>query len=252
VSAVRLEVEEGVATITLAAPERRNAITVSLARAIIEACEVADADETVGAVVVMGEGGFCAGASQELLAAATEDPLREPVRAELHAVYESFARVGRLEAPSIAAVTGAAVGAGVNLALATDLRIMASDARLITGFLRLGLHPGGGHLALLGRLVGREAVAALGVFGEEIDGARAHAIGLAWEVVPEERVLARAKELARRVARDPELARATAAALRLELGPPAISWAAALQAETAMQAWSLRRAAGRLFTTDRG
>jgi enoyl-CoA hydratase len=246
-SEVRVEVDEGVATITLAAPERRNAITASLARELIAACEAADADESVGAVVVTGEGGFCAGASRELLSAATADPVGEPARGDLLAVYESFARVGRLAAPSIAAVTGAAVGAGVNLALSPDLRIMALDARLITGFLRLGLHPGGGHYALLGRLVGREAVAALGLFGEEIEGTHAQALGIAWEALPEDRVVPRATELARRVARDPELARAMASSLRLELGPPAISWAAALQAETAVQGWSLRRSAGRLF-----
>jgi enoyl-CoA hydratase len=250
-SEVRLEVADGVATIMLSAPERRNALTAPLAREIVEACEAVDSNEAVGAAVVTGEGGFCAGASRDLLRAATEDPTREPVRSELHLVYESFARVGRLTVPSIAAVTGAAVGAGVNLLLATDLRIVATDARIVTGFLRLGLHPGGGHFALLGRLADREAVAALGMFGEEIDGARACELGLAWQSLPEEQVLPRALELARRAARDPELARVMTESLRLELGPPGISWPAALEVETAAQAWSLRRAAGRLFADDR-
>ena len=244
---IRFEVEAGVATITLAAPQRRNALTAPLARELVEACERADGDGAVGAVIITGDGGFCAGASRDLLEAATRNPLVDPARADLLAVYESFVRVGQLAVPSISAVTGAAVGAGVNLVLATDLRVVANDAKLIPGFLRLGLHPGGGHLALLGRLAGRETVAALGIFGEEIDGARAHQLGLAWAAPPAAEVLPSAVAIARRVARDPELARATAAALRLELGPPPISWPAALQAETAMQAWSLHRAEGRLF-----
>jgi enoyl-CoA hydratase len=241
VSEIRLSVADGVATITLVAPARRNALTESLARELIEACDTVDANPAIGAAVISGEGGFCAGAARELLAAATADPMGEPIRASLQAIYESFVRVGELGVPSIAAVTGAAVGAGVNLALATDLRIVAMDARIFPGFLRLRVHPGGGHFTLLGRLTSREAVAALGMFGEEIDGHRAHELGIAWEAVAEQDVLPRAQMLAARVARDPELARAMASSLRLELGPPPVSWRAALQAESAAQAWSLRR-----------
>ncbi len=244
---IRLTVDHGVATITLAAPERRNALTAALARELVEACTAADADEEVGAVVVTGEGGFCAGAERGLLKAATVDPLTDPVRRDLQSIYQAFVRVGQLAAPSIAAVTGAAVGAGLNLALATDLRIVATDARLLPGFLRLGVHPGGGHLVLLGRLAARETVAALGVFGEEISGTRARELGIAWEALPQARVIPRAQELARRVARDPQLAREMVSSLRLELGPPPISWAAALQVEATAQAWSLRRLEGRLF-----
>jgi enoyl-CoA hydratase len=155
--------------------------------------------------------------------------------------YQAFVRVGDLKPPSIAAVRGHAVGAGVNLMLATDLRIVAETARIITGFARIGLHPGGGHFALLGRLAGRETAAALGLFGEEIDGRRAAAAGLAWEALPESEVEPRAMEIALRIAVDPELARATAASLKMELGPPAIPWSAALEVERATQMWSLRR-----------
>jgi len=83
------------------------------------------------------------------------------------------------------------------------------------------------------------------LFGEEIDGRRAVRLGLAWEARPEPEVEPRALELARRVAADPELARAAARSLRIELGPPAIPWAAALEAEKAVQMWSLRRRAER-------
>jgi enoyl-CoA hydratase len=80
----------------------------------------------------------------------------------------------------VAAVRGAAVGAGVNLVMATDLRVIASDARLLSGFGRLRLHPGGGHFALLNRQGNREVAAAMGLFHEELDGEQAVAAGLAW------------------------------------------------------------------------
>jgi enoyl-CoA hydratase len=128
--------------------------------------------------------------------------------------------------------------------LATDLRIVADDARLISGFLRIGLHPGGGHFGLLARRAGAEAAAAAGLFGEEISGLRAAQLGLAWEAVPSEQVEERAAELARRPARDPRLARKAVASLRTELGPPQLPWAAALEVERGAQLWSLRRRAG--------
>ena len=93
--------------------------------------------------------------------------------------YRAFARVGEILAPTVAAIRGACVGAGVNLALAPDLRTVADDARIVAGFLRLGIHPGGGDFSLLGRSGGREFAAAIGLFAEEINGRRAVELGLA-------------------------------------------------------------------------
>jgi enoyl-CoA hydratase len=127
--------------------------------------------------------------------------------------------------------------------LATDLRVVATSARIISGFARIGLHPGGGHFALLGRLAGREAAAGLSVFAQAIDGQRAVALGLAWECLPEAEVEPRAMHIAREVASDPALARATVQSFRLELGPPAVPWPVALEAERGSQMWSLKRRA---------
>jgi enoyl-CoA hydratase len=242
---IGLERSEGTAVLTLDAPARRNAITVAMAQELIAACEEIDGDETVGAVVVTGAGGyFCAGGDRAALADAGTDPAEEERYRGMSAIYRSFARVGELAPPTVAAIAGGAVGAGLNLALATDLRVIASDALLLSGFLPIGLHPGGGHTALLGRLGARETAAALTLFGERLTGAEAVERGLAWAAVPAGDVLAAACALAAVPARDPALARRTAASLRAALGPPAIPWPVALELERASQMWSMRRTAG--------
>ncbi|UTI66210.1 enoyl-CoA hydratase-related protein [Paraconexibacter antarcticus] len=241
-SDVDLRILDGVATLTLTAADRRNSLTVAMAQDLIDACEQIDGDVAVGAVVVHGSGGyFCAGAHRDALAGAGVEPASPAAFSQMGAIYESFARVGRLAPPTIAAIVGGAVGAGVNLAYATDLRIVADDAKLLAGFLRIGLHPGGGHFALSGRLAGREATMAASVFGEPISGLRAVELGIAWEALPSEQVLARAQEVAARAGADPELARRTIRSARQELGPPAVPWDVALDAERGSQMWSLRR-----------
>ena len=244
-SEVRAEVEEGVATLTLAAPERRNALTTAMAAELVAACDAVDADRSVGAVVVAGEGTvFCAGADRATLFGAGADPASEASYRDLGAVYRAFTRVGELEAPTVAAVRGTAVGAGVNLMLATDLRVVATDARIVAGFTALGIHPGGGYFTLAARAGGREAAAGVGLFGQELSGARAAEMGMAWEAVAAEEVEPRAREMALVAAADPELSRLAVRTMRLELGPPGVSWAVALEAERAAQMWSLRRRAG--------
>ena len=235
---------DGVAVLSLNAPARRNALTVSMADELYAACEELDADRGVGAVVVRGEGGFfCAGGDRATLEAAGRDPADPELFAGMGAVYRSFARVGTLESPTVAAVRGGAVGAGLNLMLATDLRIVARDAKIVSGFIPIGLHPGGGHGALLGRTGAREAAAAMALFGERVDGERAAALGLAWMAVDDGDVEETAVELASRAGADPELARRTAGSLRTVLGPPALPWPAALELERASQMWSMRRKA---------
>lgn len=99
----------------------------------------------------------------------------------------------------------------------------------------------GGHAALLGRTGAREAAAAMTVFGEPVDGARAAALGLAWAAVDDESVEDHALGLATRAGADPELARRTTWSLRTVLGPPPIPWPAALELERSGQMWSMRR-----------
>jgi enoyl-CoA hydratase len=244
VSEIGYTVEDHVAVITLQAPERRNALSVQMAGALADAALTAEADESVGAVVVTGGRHFCAGAARDVLADAGVDPTEDSRYRNLGAVYEAFTRLGGIGLPTVAAVRGAAVGAGLNLALATDLRIVSRTARLLPGFAQIGIHPGGGHFTLLSRVAGREAAAAMGLFGEEADGERAVQLGLAWAAYDDEDVEREARGLARRVARDPALARRLVASFRLQTTAGGLPWAAAVELERAPQMWSLRRKHG--------
>jgi len=236
-----LDRDSGVATITLAAASRRNALTLDMAGELVAACEEIDADPSIGAVVVTGGEYFCAGGDRDTLAAAGRDPAEPDSWDGIGLVYRSFARVGELEPPTVAAIRGGAVGAGVNLAFATDLRVVARDAKIVSGFLQIGLHPGGGHGVLLGRTGSREGAAGMAMFGQGIDGARAAELGMAWAAVDDAEVEPAALALAGRPAGDPDLARRVAKSMRAELGPPALPWAAALDMERASQMWSMRR-----------
>src|SRR5215468_3010018 len=112
-----LERADGIALITLRAPERRNALTLEMAAAMIAACQTIDDDREIGAVIVTGEGGyFCAGGDRAMLADAGEDPASPATYSGMSTIYDAFARVGKLEPPTIAAIRGGALGAGLNLA----------------------------------------------------------------------------------------------------------------------------------------
>lgn len=243
-SEVSLTVDDGVAVVTLGAPERRNALTVAMAAELAEAARAAEANPQVGALVVTGGAHFCAGAVREVLAKVGSDPVADQAYRDMETMYGAFTTVGTVEIPTIAAVRGAAVGAGLNLALATDLRIVAENARMVPGFAQIGIHPGGGHFTLLNRAVGREATAALGLFGGQVDGRRAVELGMAWSAVDDDQVEVEAMAIARRVAADPPLARRLVRSFRRETEAGGLSWDVAVEVERAPQFWSLRRKHG--------
>jgi enoyl-CoA hydratase len=186
---VLTDIADGVAVMTLDAPDRRNALTLPMVDEIAAALDAVEADPTVGALVVTGTApAFCAGADLSHLGSSQ--------RAGLLHVYEGFLRIGRSPLPSIAAVNGAAVGAGVNLALVCDVIVAGASARFDTRFLQLGIHPGGGHTWMLQRRVGPQAAAAMVLFGRVLDGPAAAEAGLAWTCVPDDELLATCREMA--------------------------------------------------------
>jgi enoyl-CoA hydratase len=241
---VLLEVDGGVAVVTLNAPDRRNALTPGMADELIATFDEVDARDDVGALVIKAVGkSFCAGGDIATLTAAGKDPAAPDTYVGMGKIYDSFYRLGQVKVPTVAAVRGSAVGAGMNMLLAADLRIVATDARLLCGFLKRGMHPGGGHFVILSRLIGREAAAAMALFGEEINGVRAAELGLAWRAVDDQNVEVQAMELAARVAADPELARAAVGNFRKEVVNGAMGWDVAMQFERPAQMWSMRRQA---------
>jgi enoyl-CoA hydratase len=200
VTTVKVEIGEsapGVAVVTVDDPQRRNALTLSMIGELVSAFDALEADASVGAVVITGAPpAFCAGADLSHLGG-------RPSGDGLRSIYEGFLRVGRSPLPTMAAVNGAAVGAGVNLALCCDVRIAGRRARFDTRFLQLGLHPGGGHTWMIRQVLGPQGAAAAVLFGDVLDGESAARHGLVWECVDDDVLLRRAVELAARAASAP-------------------------------------------------
>lgn len=237
---VELSVADGLATITLDGPRNHNALDQTTAAALVAACEQIDADRSVGVAVVTGANQtFCSGAVRGFLAALAEEPAHRGYEA-LGAVYQAFDRVGRLTVPTIARIEGAAVGAGVNLALATDLRIATEDARIISGFATVGIHPGGGHMHLLARTAGAATSAAMALFARPLTGVQAKQSGLVWAAVDREHLDAEVTDACAPLRADPELARALKSTFTRTVMSRDV-WAAATEVERARQMWSLTR-----------
>lgn len=229
------ETSSGVATVTLNDPDRRNALTLPMVTEIIEIFDRLEADPAVGAVLVTGAApAFCAGADLSHLSSSADGGAESGLRA----IYEGFLRVGRSPLPTLAAVNGAAVGAGMNLALCCDVRLAGHRARFDTRFLQLGLHPGGGHVWMSQRIAGPQTALATVLFGEVLDGAEAERVGLVWRCLPDEELLPAAREMAERAAGGPrELARRMKATIRE--AADVSDHATAVDRELEPQVWSL-------------
>ncbi|MEC9324683.1 MAG: enoyl-CoA hydratase [Actinomycetota bacterium] len=208
---VLVHVEDRVATLTVNDPERRNAGTAEISAALRAAVDAAEADPGVHALIVTGAGkAFCAGADLSALGEATEDGLM--------AIYDGFLAVANCALPTIAAVNGAAVGAGLNLALAADVRIAGPAALFDPRFQKLGIHPGGGATWMLHRAVGPQVARASLLFGMRFDADAAVRHGLALEMADDP--VAAARELAAGPAGAPrEVVLATKASMRATANP---------------------------------
>lgn len=202
-----------VAVLTIDAPGRRNSLTPALSADLAAAVADAERVRDVHAVVVTGTPpAFCAGADLTALG--------EARAAGLRAVYAGFLAVAKCSLPTIAAVGGAAVGAGLNLALAADVRLAGPRAKFIPRFLELGLHPGGGMTWMLQRAVGVQRARAMTLFGQTLDAADAERAGLTMRTVDgtHEELLAAALELAAPAAAAPrDLVVTTKRTMRLTL-----------------------------------
>lgn len=199
-----------------------NAVSVDLMRDLADALDGLDKDGGTRAVVLATSGKvFCSGA--DLSNRTSEGPIPERM---VNPLYDQAVRLFSTELPIVAAVQGAAIGAGLGLALVADFRVAAPEARFAANFVKLGFHPGFGLTHTLPRLIGRQNAARMFLTGERFDAEAALRMGLADEIAPQDLLLARAHALAGSIAENAPLAvRSTRKTLRGDL-------AAAVRAQT--------------------
>ncbi|GAA1131025.1 enoyl-CoA hydratase/isomerase family protein [Nocardioides aquiterrae] len=183
-SHLRLErPSEGVALLVLDNPDQRNAMSDQMTDSWVAAIDELAADRSVRAVVVTGEGSaFCSGGNTSWIAG-EPDATVDHLRTRMVAFYRAWLSIRRLEVPTIAAVNGPAIGAGLCLALACDLRYAASGARLGAPFVKLGMHAGMGGTYLLPNVVGEAHARDLLLTGRVVDADEALRLGLVSRVI---------------------------------------------------------------------
>ncbi|WP_399679271.1 enoyl-CoA hydratase [Xenophilus sp.] len=204
--------DDGVLTLTLNRPEARNAMTRAMNEALARQLAEAELDPAVRCVVLTGAGsGFCAGGDVKGMAAAGDGTvgaltIDEAIHRQRVNQRATAGRLYRMPKPTIAALPGAAAGAGLALALACDLRVMASSAIMTTAFARVGFSGDYGGSYFLTRLVGAAKARELYFLSERVTADEALRLGLAnWVCAPEE-LAGRAEAVARRLAAGPTVA----------------------------------------------
>src|SRR3954452_21828920 len=207
---LRTETEDGVLTVTLARPERRNAIDGELAARLRDAFEAAADDPAVRAVILTGKGkAFSAGGD---LSRFERDWDPRAFRHDSHRLTSLITLVERLEKPTVAAINGVATGAGTQLALACDVRLMAAGTRFVYREGRLGIIPSHGGITRLVKLIGLARARDVILGGEELSAEAAYRIGLISGVIEGDILAAARDRLALMLERSPQ---AYAAAKRL-------------------------------------
>jgi enoyl-CoA hydratase len=217
---LKVEREDGVGTITIDRPEKRNALSALVRNELIRALEALEAEPDVRVVVLSGAGDRAFVAGADISEFAQRTPMEQRAVMAERRVFDVVADYAK---PTIASINGVALGGGCELAMACDLRIAARSARLGQPEVNLGLLPGGGGTQRLPRLVGTGRALRMILTGDMIEADEAERIGLVDEVVPDEELRDRTRDLARRIARHSPLAlrlikQAVRAAAEMPLG----------------------------------
>jgi len=199
--------QDGIATLVMNRPNRLNALNNELAMAINDALGRIAEDQSVGVVVITGAGrAFCAGGDLAAIGKGRRSRETQELEPVLRAGMQMVLKMRTMPQPVIAAVNGAAAGAGMNIALATDIRIAAEEATFGQNFAKVGLYPDYGGTYFLPQLVGPAKAAELFYTGDMIDAKTALALGLVNQVVPGAQLEAEVKTLAQKIAHGPLLA----------------------------------------------
>jgi enoyl-CoA hydratase/carnithine racemase len=201
---IQVSRDDGVATLTFNRPETRNAMTPAMGDEVVRAVESIRADPEVRVLVLTGSGkSFSSGGDLSMIARDTgADAARTaPTMAgSPRDFYERYLAIRHLPVPTIAAINGHAIGAGLCIALACDLRIASADAKMGLTFTKLGIHPGMGATFFLPRLVGPARACDLLFTGRLIDTAEAERLGLVNRVAARDEFEASVRAFAREVA----------------------------------------------------
>lgn len=203
-----LEKREGnIATVLLNRPERMNALNKDLVLALNEVLVRVEADREIDVVVLAGAGrAFCAGGDLQVIGKGRQENNITELQPILRSGMQAVLRIRTLRQPVIAAVHGAAAGAGMNIALAADIRIASEDAMFGQNFAKVGLYPDYGGTYFLPQLVGPAKAAELFYTGEMINAAEALRLGLVNRVVPLAQLENEVRALAQKIAKGPTVA----------------------------------------------
>jgi len=193
---IEVTLQGNVCLITLDRPQQLNAYTPDMGEQLVHALRAAAVDDGISAAVITGKGkGFCAGADLEYLKGRTSRGGKRLGEEEFIAGFtEEFAALPLL---TIAAINGAAAGIGITGMLAADIRLAATDAKLVLNFAELGIMPALGSTYFLPRLVGESTAKQLLLSQRRLCGGEAASLGLVNEALPAEQLLPRAMEIAR-------------------------------------------------------
>jgi 2-(1,2-epoxy-1,2-dihydrophenyl)acetyl-CoA isomerase len=204
-----LEKGDGIATITLNRPQRRNAFNSQLLAEFIDAKKEVAVDSEVKVIIITGAGtSFCSGAdfASDGMEPKDDLPPAMKMRSGIAAQETQMLDLRKIPKPVIAMVNGPAIGAGLGFCLSSDIIIAADDAVFGFGFIRLGLHPEEGVTFLLPRIVGMAKACELLFLGKTIDAREAEKIGLINQAVPKEKLLETTREIALSLAKGPSIA----------------------------------------------
>ncbi|HKE73960.1 MAG TPA: crotonase/enoyl-CoA hydratase family protein [Acidimicrobiales bacterium] len=211
--AVLVERDDHVVTITLNRPDKRNAFDAEMLCRLADAWDTIDADDGVRAAVMTGAGGhFSAGADLDRLVGAllsgkpAANEFEERIQADVGLIYKGFLKDFRPATPIVAAVEGYCYAGGIEILQAFDVRVAAEGARIAVSEVQRGLFPMSGSTVRLPRQIPWTVAMEMLITGEPISGRRAYEIGLVGHVVPDGTALARAREIAGRIARNGPLA----------------------------------------------
>ena len=197
---------DGVALLVLDNPDLRNAMSPEMTSSWVAALDELAADPSVRAVVVTGEGSaFCSGGITSWIAGDPDASVDE-LRTRMISFYRAWLSIRRLEVPTIAAINGATIGAGLCMALACDIRYATDSAKMGMPFLKLGMHPGMAGTFLLPNVVGAAAARDLLLTGRLVQGDEALRLGLVSRVLPREGFLEEALQAAAQVAANAPIA----------------------------------------------